>query len=135
MGQLRSPHSLVGIHLTDYGIYGTNKPAANPALAAAFPTSHGLVRLHNLPAPHNLVSASDRFSVIRGVSGEGGGGENNIGFKCTRKRMVFETVHLGAEGGIGERRTGGTKVEVEGAVVKKKEGKRVARFQNDVYDF
>ncbi|KAJ7462667.1 Elongator complex protein 4 [Mycena galericulata] len=95
--------------------------SADPALAAAFPASHGLVRLHTLPAPQSLVPASDRFSVIRGV---GGGGENNIGFKCTRKRLVFETVHLGVEGGVGERRS---KPAGKG-------GKRVG-FQNDVYDF
>jgi elongator complex protein 4 len=28
-----------------------------------------------------------------------------LGFKCTRKRLVFETVHLDVEGGVGERRT------------------------------
>jgi hypothetical protein len=33
------------------------------------------------------------------------GRENNIAFKCTRKRLVFETHHLDAEGGVGERRT------------------------------
>jgi hypothetical protein len=40
------------------------------------------------------------------VSGSSGGRENNIAFKCTRKRLVFETHHLDAEGGVGERRTG-----------------------------
>jgi elongator complex protein 4 len=39
------------------------------------------------------------------VSGSNGGRENNIGFKCTRKRLVFETHHLEVEGGVGERRT------------------------------
>ena len=29
-----------------------------------------------------------------------------MAFKCTRKRLVFETHHLDAEGGVGERRTG-----------------------------
>ena len=32
-------------------------------------------------------------------------GENNLAFKCTRKRMLFETLHLDIEGGVGERRT------------------------------
>jgi elongator complex protein 4 len=40
------------------------------------------------------------------VSGSSGGRENNIAFKCMRKRLVFETHHLDAEGGVGERRTG-----------------------------
>ena len=29
-----------------------------------------------------------------------------MAFKCTRKRLVFETHHLDVEGGVGERRTG-----------------------------
>ncbi|KAF7339704.1 PAXNEB-domain-containing protein [Mycena sanguinolenta] len=74
----------------------------NPALAATFPGHHGLLRIHTLPAPTTLVPASDRFSTLRGT---GTGGENNLGFKCTRKRLVFETVHLDVEGGVGERRT------------------------------
>lgn len=28
-----------------------------------------------------------------------------MAFKCMRKRMVFETLHLDLEGGVGERRT------------------------------
>jgi elongator complex protein 4 len=39
------------------------------------------------------------------VSGSSGGRENNIAFKCTRKRLVFEMHHLDVEGGVGERRT------------------------------
>jgi elongator complex protein 4 len=34
-----------------------------------------------------------------------GGGENNLAFKCMRRRMLFETLHLDLEGGVGERRT------------------------------
>ncbi|KDQ30607.1 hypothetical protein PLEOSDRAFT_1035671 [Pleurotus ostreatus PC15] len=52
----------------------------------------------------------DKLSVLRGlspsaVSAGGGSGENNLAFKCTRKRLIFETLHLDVEGGIGERRT------------------------------
>jgi elongator complex protein 4 len=39
------------------------------------------------------------------VSLAAGGSENNLAFKCTRRRLVFETLHLGLEGGVGERRT------------------------------
>jgi elongator complex protein 4 len=39
------------------------------------------------------------------VSGSSGGRENNLAFKCTKKRLVFETHHLDVEGGVGERRT------------------------------
>ncbi|KAJ6509255.1 PAXNEB-domain-containing protein [Mycena vitilis] len=137
---------------------------ANPALAAAFPGHHGLLRIHTLPAPTSLVPASDRFSTLRGTGGAGGG-ENNLGYRCTRKRLVFETVHLDVEGGVGERRTSAppgasagasvvpprpagaaVEVEVEGAVAveaspepapPKKSKKRVG-FQSDrpeVYDF
>lgn len=45
---------------------------------------------------------------MRGLSGSGGaigGGENNLTFKSTRKRLIFETLHLDIEGGVGERRT------------------------------
>ncbi|KAH9019686.1 hypothetical protein EDB85DRAFT_2075794 [Lactarius pseudohatsudake] len=61
-----------------------------------------------LPAPHSLIPASDRSSTLRGissVSGWTGGGEDNLGFKRTRKRFVIETHHLDVEGGVGERRT------------------------------
>jgi elongator complex protein 4 len=34
-----------------------------------------------------------------------GGGENNLAFKCTRKRFIVETLHLDVEGGVNERRT------------------------------
>ncbi|KAG9019311.1 hypothetical protein FRB90_004024 [Tulasnella sp. 427] len=34
-----------------------------------------------------------------------GGGENNLGFKCTRKRFIIETLHFDVEGGVSERRT------------------------------
>lgn len=40
--------------------------------------------------------------MLRGL---GSSGENNLAFKCTRKRMIFETLHLDVEGGTGERRT------------------------------
>jgi elongator complex protein 4 len=35
----------------------------------------------------------------------GGSGENNLAFKCMRKRLIFETLHLDLEGGVTERRT------------------------------
>ena len=81
---------------------------ADPALSAMFPAHHGLLHIHGLPAPHTLLPPSDRFSTLRGIalaSGASGGGENNLAFKCMRKRLVFETLHLDVEGGVGERRT------------------------------
>ena len=39
------------------------------------------------------------------MSGSASGRENNLAFKCTKKRLVFETHHLDVEGGVGERRT------------------------------
>ncbi|KAJ7102205.1 PAXNEB-domain-containing protein [Mycena belliarum] len=110
---------------------------ANPALASAFPAHHGLVQIHTLPAPQSLVPASDRFSTLRGAVA--GGGENNLGFKCTRKRLVFETLHLDIDGGVGERRTSApaavlsrasmgalVEVEVEGTVGGIKEAAKVS---------
>ncbi|KAH8988824.1 Elongator complex protein 4 [Lactarius akahatsu] len=81
---------------------------SDPSLSLTFPSHHGSVRVHGLPTPHSLIPASDRSSTLRGisfVSGWTGGGENNLAFKCTRKRFVIETHHLDVEGGVGERRT------------------------------
>lgn len=75
---------------------------ANPSLISMFPAHHGFVHVHSLPAPHSLQPPSDRFSTLRGLSSSG---ENNLAFKCMRKRLVFETLHLDLEGGVGERRT------------------------------
>lgn len=84
--------------------------SANPSLSALFPSHHGMVHIHTLPSPHTLLPPSDRFSTLRGLAAsanEGGtsSGENNLAFKCTRKRLIFETMHLDVEGGVGERRT------------------------------
>lgn len=75
---------------------------ANPSLTALFPTHHGFVHIHSLPAPSTLLSPSDKFSTLRGLTSSG---ENNLAFKCMRKRLIFETLHLDVEGGVGERRT------------------------------
>lgn len=84
-------------------------PTANPSLTAIFPSHHGLLHIHTLPAPHTILSPSDKFSTLRGLSSSAvstsGSGENNLAFKCMRKRLVFETLHLDVEGGVGERRT------------------------------
>ncbi|KZT21654.1 PAXNEB-domain-containing protein [Neolentinus lepideus HHB14362 ss-1] len=81
----------------------------DPSLSAIFPSHHGMVHIHAQPAPHTLLPPSDRFSALRGVfasaSSAGGVGENNLAFKCMRKRLIFETLHLDVEGGVGERRT------------------------------
>lgn len=77
------------------------------SMSATFPKHHGLVQIQSLPCPATLVAASDRFSVLRGLvsSSSGGSGENNLAFKCTRKRLMIETLHLDLEGGVAERRT------------------------------
>ncbi|KAF9454884.1 PAXNEB-domain-containing protein [Macrolepiota fuliginosa MF-IS2] len=83
--------------------------SADPSLSAIFPSHHGITHIEALPTPHMLVPPSDRFSTLRGLSASssasGGGGENNLAFKCTRKRLIFETLHLDVEGGVSERRT------------------------------
>lgn len=83
-----------------------------------FPSHHGLLHIHTLPAPHSLLPPSDKFSTLRGLSASaasaGGSGENNLTFKCTRKRLIFETLHLDIEGGVGERRTGPSAVAMTG---------------------
>jgi elongator complex protein 4 len=91
---------------------------ANPELSKLFPTHHGLVEIHRLPSPQTLSAPSDRISELRGLRGSG---ENNLGFRCTRRRMVIETVHLDIEGGSSERRV----VDV------KKKKKKVVGFETE----
>ena len=67
-----------------------------------FSSHHGLVHIHSLPAPLTLLPPSDKFSTLRGLTSSG---ENNLAFKCMRKRLIFETLHLDVEGGVSERRT------------------------------
>ena len=124
---------------------------ANPSLTAAFPNHHGILHIQTLPAPHTLLPPSDRLSTVRGLSASGGaagGSENNITFKSTRKRLVFETLHLDIEGGVGERRTaapsertweldGEEGHESRGSKVtggREKTARKVA-FRADLYDF
>lgn len=64
-----------------------------------------MLSIHKLPAPHTLSPASDKLSTLRGLSAAAGSGENNLAFKCSRRRLVFETLHLDVEGGVKERRT------------------------------
>lgn len=82
---------------------------ADPSLASLFPSHHGIVQILTLPAPHTILPASDKYSTLRGLSSAagamGGSGENNLAFKCMRKRLIFETLHLDLEGGVTERRT------------------------------
>jgi len=90
---------------------------------------------------------------VRGLSASGGGSENNITFKSTRKRLVFETLHLDIEGGVGERRTTappertweleegresrGTEGESTGGKGRggREKAARKVAFQADMYDF
>jgi len=75
---------------------------ADPSLSSLFQTYHGAVHLIRPPSLHTLLPFSHRHSVLRGSSN---GGENNLAFKCTRKRFMIETLHLDVEGGVSERRT------------------------------
>ena len=105
MRRFRSRPLLVRIRPLSSPIHPSShhhRDLADPALSATFPSYHGLVTIHTLPAPHTVLPPSDKHSTLRG---SGVSGENNIAFKCTRKRMLFETLHLDIEGGVGERRT------------------------------
>jgi elongator complex protein 4 len=89
---------------------------ADPSQSARLSSHHGLLHILHMPRVNVLVPASERISTLRGMSvttrtirgntlNMTGVGENNIAFKCTRRRLVFETFHLDVEGGVGERRT------------------------------
>ncbi|KAG9084615.1 hypothetical protein FRC06_003976, partial [Ceratobasidium sp. 370] len=98
----------------------------DPTAPLSFPTHHGLVKISASPSPGTLRAPSMSRSVLRGMNSSGeprlflvasptnifgteqgphGGGENNLAFRCTRKRLIIETMHLGAEGGVGARQT------------------------------
>ncbi|KAF8529062.1 Elongator complex protein 4 [Hysterangium stoloniferum] len=142
--------------------------SSDPALLSLFPSHNGLLDIHSLPAPHSLVSPSDKHSQLRGLStfssSAAGGGENNLAFKCTRKRFIIETLHLDVEGGVNERRTTAATTSeiipprpvepstpsvrhvavndcievVTPEIVKKKKPKKSVAFQHDrpdLYDF
>ncbi|KAF8338133.1 uncharacterized protein EI90DRAFT_3041765 [Cantharellus anzutake] len=75
---------------------------ADPSLSSLFKAYHGAVHLLRLPSVHTLLPLSQRHSILRGSSS---GGDNNLAFRCTRKRFIIETLHLDVEGGVAERRT------------------------------
>lgn len=85
--------------------------SSDPSLSASFPQYSGLLTIHSTPSPTTLLPPSYRFSELRGLHTGGGtgtitsGGENNLAFKCMRRRFVIETLHLDIEGGVSERRT------------------------------
>ena len=86
----------------------------DPTLPLLFAGAHGTLHLHSFPTGHTLLPATLRHSTLLGVSssgsaaaggGGGGAGENNLSFRLKRKAFVIERLHLGVEGGVGERRT------------------------------
>ena len=78
--------------------------AADPNLVHSFPHSHGLVHVRAFPTLQTLLPPSYKHSTLLGL-GAGSTGQNNLSFRLKRKRFVVETLHLGVEGGVGERRT------------------------------
>lgn len=96
-------------HLSD-GCLTLQGITSDPVLAPTFPSYSGLLKVHATPSAQTLLDPSRRFSQLRGLNSTNsatgtGGGENNLAFKCMRKRLVVETLHLDVEGGVGERRT------------------------------
>ncbi|CEL57006.1 Elongator complex protein 4 OS=Bos taurus GN=ELP4 PE=2 SV=1 [Rhizoctonia solani AG-1 IB] len=79
----------------------------DPLSSMSFPNHHGSVKILSSPCHGTLKPPSISRSILRGMTSSGphGGGENNLAFRCTRRRLVIETMHLGAEGGIGARQT------------------------------
>ncbi|CUA70817.1 elongator complex protein 4 [Rhizoctonia solani] len=93
-------------HVTD-GCISLAGFGGDPLSSMSFPNHHGLVKVSSTPSHGTLRAPSISRSVLRGMinSGPHGGGENNLAFRCTRRKLVIETMHLGAEGGIGARQT------------------------------
>lgn len=86
------------------GCYEFQGFADDPSLSISFPHSHGLVHVHSLPSPCTLLPPAYKHSTLLGL-GVGSSGQNNLAFKLKRKRFIIETLHLGVEGGVGDRRT------------------------------
>lgn len=82
----------------------TSQNAADPGLVHSFPHSHGLVHVRSFPTLQTVLAPSYKHSTLLGL-GAGSTGQNNLSFRLKRKRFVVETLHLGVEGGVGERRT------------------------------
>lgn len=89
---------------SDGGCFSFQGFADDPSLSASFPHSHGLVHVHRLPSPGTLLPPAYKHSTLLGL-GVGSSGQNNLAFRLKRRRFVIETLHLGVEGGVGERRT------------------------------
>jgi hypothetical protein len=85
-------------------ISSTTNNIDDPTLQPIFHPLHGLITLHSFPHTH-LLPPTIKHSSLLGLSSGGGGSENNLGFRARRKRWGVETVHLGIDGGVGERRT------------------------------
>ena len=96
-----SPHSFSFIlQSVEYWANETDDPTLQPI----FHPLHGLITLHSFPHTQ-LLPPTIKHSSLLGLSAGGGGSENNLGFRARRKRWGVETVHLGIDGGVGERRT------------------------------
>ncbi|KAG8785844.1 hypothetical protein FRB91_000696 [Serendipita sp. 411] len=110
-----APHWITKLSYLSDGCISFKGITSDPILGPTFPSYSGLLTVHSTPSPHTLLDPSRRFSQLRGLNtasststniiGEAGNGENNLAFKCMRKRFVVETLHLDVEGGVGERRT------------------------------
>ncbi|KAG8817295.1 hypothetical protein FRC17_011295 [Serendipita sp. 399] len=110
-----APHWIAKLSYLSDGCISFRGITSDPVLGPTFPSYSGLLTVHSTPSPHTLLDPSRRFSQLRGLNttsntsttyvGEVGSGENNLAFKCMRKRFVVETLHLDVEGGVGERRT------------------------------
>lgn len=93
-----------GLHTLAYAADATIELSGfgtNP-LASAYAPAHGLLTPHRLSARGHILAPALRHSSLLGVNA---GSEQNLGFRLKRRRWVVETVHLGIEGGSGERRT------------------------------
>ncbi|KAG9305838.1 hypothetical protein G9A89_006249 [Geosiphon pyriformis] len=96
-------------HMCD-ALVGVESFAGSPKTCNTLYSAHynGLFHVYKLPTLNSLLAPATKLSILSN------GGGNQLGFKLRRKKFSIETFHLPPEGGVGERRVGGSS-EVENA--------------------
>ena len=92
--------SFRGTFLSSSVVSNVENFRGDPYMSLNFTSHHGFLKIYKLPSLQTLVPPSDRFSSLRGLysstasASTGGFGENNIAFRLTKRKLIFETLHL-----------------------------------------